>query len=219
MNPTQLLTELRRHGFSLVPEGNQVRIAPRSLLTPQLREALLARKTGILEQLQREARVAQMSLEQFQQTGFFLEVRVSWLPTTLWFVPSSEHADVLVKQGISRGRIWTAAELGMLWSLPERTRDRACTIGTVKTELDGEVVSAEQIQPQGKIPDHVEELPQACRSCGRTSFWKSTDGILICEICHPAPSPNLVSQRVNLAKRNHRWSNRGSSDAGQETQE
>src|SRR5262245_47608995 len=69
-----------------------------------------------------------MTLDEFGVRGACLEVRVHWLPVTLWMVPSDQDAERLVRDGISRGRIWTATELVNLMSTPDRTRNALMTV-------------------------------------------------------------------------------------------
>lgn len=49
--------------------------------------------------------------EDFAQDDRLHEVRVPGLPETLWVVPGPEDAEPLVREGITRGRIWTATEV------------------------------------------------------------------------------------------------------------
>ena len=63
------------------------------------------------------ARVLGLPLPQLDR---LLEVRVSWLPVTLWFVPGEAQTEGLLAEGVSRGRIWTAGELLDLLSISLR---------------------------------------------------------------------------------------------------
>ena len=51
-------------------------------------------------------------IDAFVAHGDLHEVRVPGLDLTVWFVPSVGDITTLMDEGISRGRIWTAAELG-----------------------------------------------------------------------------------------------------------
>jgi hypothetical protein len=62
-----------------------------------------------------------LPLGRFEQEGGPLEVRVPWHPATLWFVPDELHAEMLICEGVRRGRIWTAKELMHVMALPDRT--------------------------------------------------------------------------------------------------
>ncbi len=72
-------------------------------------------------------------------------VRVPWLPVTLWFVPGDVDGEVLVHEGMSRGRIWTARELLDLLTIPGLAPEQVQTVGKAKIELGGEVV---EIRPR-----------------------------------------------------------------------
>lgn len=80
-----------------------------------------------------------MSLDEFQARGALLEVGARWLPVTLWMVPAERDVEALMAEGISRGRIWTAAELAALMSLENRSPDAVRTLAHAKFELDGEI--------------------------------------------------------------------------------
>jgi hypothetical protein len=49
-----------------------------------------------------------MSLDRFVREGQLVEVRVPWLEITLWFVPEERDAEMLGREGVKRGRVWTA---------------------------------------------------------------------------------------------------------------
>jgi TubC N-terminal docking domain len=48
------VAELRRQGLTLRPEGDHIRVSPKSVLTPELRDALVARRPEILALLTSE---------------------------------------------------------------------------------------------------------------------------------------------------------------------
>ena len=83
-------------------------------------------------------RVLGLSLEAFEQAGLTLEIRVSFLEVSLFFVSSSLEGDSLSREGISRGRIWTAHELRDVLRLPP---DHVPTIARAKALYGGEVVA------------------------------------------------------------------------------
>jgi hypothetical protein len=87
------------------------------------------------------ARLLVLPLDRFARTGQPLELRVPWLSLTLWLVPDELHADALTREGIGRGRIWTAGEMVNLLSIPDLTTDQARTITDVKIQFGGDVVS------------------------------------------------------------------------------
>ncbi len=89
------------------------------------------------------ARLVRMPLDQFEREGCPLEVRVPWHTETLWFVPTEADAEVLDREGVSRGRIWTARELADLLAVSGLTPEQPQTIARVKLEFGGEVVEVQ----------------------------------------------------------------------------
>jgi hypothetical protein len=85
-----------------------------------------------------------MPLDEFASNGKLLEVRVSWLNVTLWFVPEERDAESLVRDGVSRGRMWTAAELMDVMPLDERTSEALQAIALVKLAFDGDIAEVVQ---------------------------------------------------------------------------
>jgi hypothetical protein len=80
-----------------------------------------------------------MPLDEFQRRGALLEVRVPWLNVTLWMVPTERDVAGLVRQGIGRGRIWTAPELMDVMSITDRTPEQVKTLTHTKLVMDGEI--------------------------------------------------------------------------------
>lgn len=87
------------------------------------------------------ARLLSMPLDRFEQEGQPLEVKVPWLSTPLWFVPSAAEAEGLVKEGVSRGRVWTAQELLDLLAIPGVTKEQVRKIATAKAIFEGTVTA------------------------------------------------------------------------------
>jgi hypothetical protein len=85
-----------------------------------------------------------MPLDEFASNGKLLEVRVSWLNVTLWFVPEERDAESLVRDGVSRGRMWTAAELMDVMTINERTSEELQAIALVKLAFDGDIAEVVQ---------------------------------------------------------------------------
>jgi hypothetical protein len=81
-----------------------------------------------------------MPLNQFACEGQCLEVRVAWYRETLWFVPDERDAVALTRDGVGRGRVWTARELAALMSLSDRTIASARTVALAKCVIDGDIV-------------------------------------------------------------------------------
>ena|SRR2546427_13262619 len=81
-----------------------------------------------------------MPLGEFAHRGAPVAVRVPWYAEILWFVPSEAEVVVLEREGIHRGRIWTAAELLGLLSLPRTASDQIITLARAKLEFTGDIV-------------------------------------------------------------------------------
>lgn len=85
-------------------------------------------------------------LDMFARAGTCLEVRVRWLDVTLWFVPTDRDVLRLSAEGISRGRIWTAAELTQLMAIGARTSHTAKTLAHAKLAMDGGIIEVRPLQ-------------------------------------------------------------------------
>jgi hypothetical protein len=81
-----------------------------------------------------------MPLDRFAREGQCLEVRVAWHTETLWFVPDERDAVALGREGVSRGRVWTARELAELMALSDRTLATVRTLALAKCAIDGDIV-------------------------------------------------------------------------------
>ena len=81
-----------------------------------------------------------MPLDQFAREGQCLEIRVSWFPETLWFVPDERDAAALACEGVGRGRVWTARELAELMALSGGTPKTVRTLALAKCVIDGDIV-------------------------------------------------------------------------------
>ncbi len=151
MTAALLLAELRRRGVELILEGPTLRYrAPKGLLTSELLGAIREHKPALLAALTHPkptpdpalvSRLLGMPLNRFAVEGCLLEVRLPWLPVSLWFVPGEADAKALCREGVSRGRVWTARELLDLLSIRQLTTAQVQTVARAKLEFDGEVVS------------------------------------------------------------------------------
>jgi len=81
-----------------------------------------------------------MPLDQFARQGQCLEIRVAWHTETLWFVPGERDAAALQRDGVSRGRVWTARELAELLALSDQTLATVRTVALAKCAMDGDIV-------------------------------------------------------------------------------
>ncbi len=81
-----------------------------------------------------------MPLDQFAREGQCLEIRVAWHTETLWFVPDERDAAALTRDGVGRGRVWTARELAELLALSDQTLTTVRTVALAKRAIDGDIV-------------------------------------------------------------------------------
>ena len=81
-----------------------------------------------------------MPLDQFAREGQCLEIRVAWHTETLWFVPDERDAAALQRNGVGRGRVWTARELAELLALSDQTLTTVRTVALAKCAIDGDIV-------------------------------------------------------------------------------
>jgi len=148
--PRTILSQLRRAGAVVqLAGGDRLHIeSPRGLLTPERKKALQDLKPDLLARLAEEARIIGMSLDEFERCGHALEVRVPWLPETLWFVPRVEHVAILANEGVARGRVWTARELADLASIEGLPSDDIRAIGQLKAKFGAQIVS---VQPSDDL--------------------------------------------------------------------
>ncbi len=136
-----------------------------------------------------------LSLDDFERGANALELRVPWFDQTLWFVPRIEHVRLLRREGVDRGRIWTAAELRQLSSLPGVTPDEIANIGRLRAAFDAQIVEVGEDHPtpvDAPVPDDT-----SCHACRGTRFWRSVHGAVVCAGCHPPPSPRLVAEWID----------------------
>jgi hypothetical protein len=196
-----LVAQLRRDGVIVgIRQGRLVVDAPVGVLTPETKAALRAVKTDLLTILSAEERLLCMSLEEFEQGDLSMEVAVPWLPeTTLWFVPTAAHADVLLHEGTPRGRIWTAGELRDLHTSVGLDHDAIERIGSLKAALDCDIVGVlDTGGASDQRPDVVSR--ERCPACHSRRFWRSVHGVVVCAVCHPPAGPGLVAEWIGEDK-------------------
>ena len=137
-----VLASLRRQGVAIEAGREQLHVdAPAGLITSEIRQALAELKPDLLGVLVEEQRLLDRSLEEFARDNRAIEIRVPWLPETLWFVPRVEHIEVLVREGVARGRIWTAGELIDLASVDGITPSDIERISQLKAKFGAQIVS------------------------------------------------------------------------------
>jgi len=93
------------------------------------------------------AKILAMPLDEFAREGQLLQVRVPWLDVTVWFLPGERDAEELGREGMSRGRIWTAGEIGALMALPDPTPEIVQRLALAKREFGGDIVEVRRRSP------------------------------------------------------------------------
>ena len=142
MIAADLVQELRRRRVSVsVDEGRLKVRAPKGAVDEPLRRALVERKLELCAHLQEQARVLDMSLDEFTRANLLLEFWVPGCAQTLWWVPDDRGVKQLMRRGVGRGRIWTAEELQRLWQGPDLRQEHAQTLSRIKSELGCELRS------------------------------------------------------------------------------
>ena len=122
-------------------DGDRLRVrAPKGAVSDEDRLALRTCKDALLKQLVAEARIVELSLQDFGRQEYGIEVSVPWLDVTLWFVPGPHSIDPLLQRGVRRGRIWTAREL---IDFGNATRDDIRSLVRLKAAFGAEIVSVE----------------------------------------------------------------------------
>jgi hypothetical protein len=81
-----------------------------------------------------------MPLDRYARAGAALEIRVPWCHESIWCVPVGSDADILCREGVNRGRIWTARELIALMALPDRTPEIVQSLALAKQAVDRDIV-------------------------------------------------------------------------------
>jgi hypothetical protein len=193
--PESVLRGARRRGIRFrVDVDDLVVDAPRSLLTNEDLGVLRSSKSTILRQLATERHILGMSLAEFEREGLPIEVQVPWSPQTLWFVPVEEHARLLSRTGVARGRVYTCLELTKLTKLTSGIAEpdiEIRRIATLKLALDLVIEHCE---------DDTEADLRPCFCCKGVLFWQSLAGITICATCHPPASPDLVVEWIDTSE-------------------
>ena len=143
-----LLRDLRLHDVRIHVRDDRLRIrAPRDVVSDRDRETLRDLKPDILKRLRREQHLLELSLDEFAQQDYPIELAVPWLEETIWFVPSVEHIEDLVNDGVHRGRIWTARELKDLSSVPRLTEQDLVALSRLKLAFGGKILSVSPDEP------------------------------------------------------------------------
>jgi hypothetical protein len=141
------------HGPVNVPPGHRLIARPVSRLTPNEQEALRQHKAEIMTLLERSPvppdplEVARILGLQISQLDRMVEIRVPWLPVTLWFVPGPAEVEILVAEGVTPGRIWTSLELLQALAIPDITTAGVRRLAEAKLEFKAEITGIRAIAP------------------------------------------------------------------------
>jgi hypothetical protein len=81
-----------------------------------------------------------MTVSEFEADGPALELRVGWTAETLWLVPRANHVEILVREGVNPGRIWTVRELADFLAAPGLTRADIEKIAHVKAAFGAVII-------------------------------------------------------------------------------
>ena len=93
--------------------------------------------------------VPDQTLTAFERGGDAYELWVPYLEETIWFVPTADMIPQLAKEGVRRGRIWTAGELRDFASIETISRQDVERIVRVKAAFGAEIVDV--------VPDEIAE--------------------------------------------------------------
>lgn len=146
-----LLRDLRRHQVHIEAHDDRLRIrAPMGTVSDRDREALRTLKPDLLERLGQEEHLLSLALDEFARQSYSIELAVPWLEETIWFVPSTEHIDGLIRDGVKRGQIWTANELTDLFAEPGFDEQDIIAVGRLKLQFGAEIVLVERDRGPGE---------------------------------------------------------------------
>ena len=112
--------------------------------------------------------IARLPLGRLARLGVLIECAVPWAKKTLFLVPGPVVTEQLVGHGVSRGRIWTAAEVADLL-LAGVTREDAVKIAGTKVQFGGTVTgvarretAASPVQPAVRPTEQLALAMEAC---------------------------------------------------------
>jgi hypothetical protein len=98
------------------------------------------------ERMEAWTRLLGLPLDVFETKSSIIEIRVPFLVVTLFFVSTDKEVKTLSREGISRGRIWTARELIDLLSIPMLTQDNLTTVAQTKVVFDADLAEIRQCE-------------------------------------------------------------------------
>jgi hypothetical protein len=119
-----VIEELRARHVDVSRRGDRLLLSgPKGAVDPELLGEVKNHKEELLTWLGTVDRLLGMSVSEFERQSSALEMRVAWWDETLWLVPGASDVEILARQGVARGRIWTVRELENFLAAPDLTRD------------------------------------------------------------------------------------------------
>lgn len=206
-SPTaRLLDDLCRAGVKVTAVGDdRLRLeGPPGVLTPETREALVEHKRELLSLLSWSRWLIEAPLSVFEKAACMIEIVVPGLSETLWFVSGDAQVEVLGREGVRRGRVWTATELRDLVQTPGITDEDAVGIARARMMFNANVVDIRRVDlpdgPDGRdgVPPPLERHPYLtpCPRCQGERFYRREGGVVTCSTCLPPVHPGVVEAWV-----------------------
>ena len=134
MTSEELLRHLESNGATVSIVGDQLRISPKQVITPEIMQQLKLRKDGLIDLLkQRAARKWEsISLDQLEKEDIAMNIKSILVDDTIWLVSNKALTSKLNKKGV----VYTANEAKLLTSLPKNT---AKNLHQLKKVFNGEI--------------------------------------------------------------------------------
>tara|TARA_B100001245_G_C22589884_1_gene292798 strand:+ start:93 stop:509 length:417 start_codon:yes stop_codon:yes gene_type:complete len=135
MTSEELLRHLESNGATVSIVGDQLRISPKQVITPEIMQQLKLRKDGLIDLLkQRAARKWEnISLDQLEKEDIAMNIKSILVDDTIWLVSNKALTSKLNKKGV----VYTANEAKLLTSLP---KNAAKNLHQLKKMFNGEII-------------------------------------------------------------------------------
>ena len=134
MTSEELLRHLESNGATVSIVGDQLRISPKQVITPEIMQQLKLRKDGLIDLLkQRAARKWEsVLLDQLEKEEIAMNIKSILVDDTIWLVSNKALTSKLNKKGV----VYTANEAKLLTSLPKNS---AKNLHQLKKVFNGEI--------------------------------------------------------------------------------
>ncbi len=134
MTSEELLRHLESNGATVSIVGDQLRISPKQVITPEILQQLKLRKDGLIDLLkQRAARKWEsVLLDQLEKEEIAMNIKSILVDDTIWLVSNKALTSKLNKKGV----VYTANEAKLLTSLPKNS---AKNLHQLKKVFNGEI--------------------------------------------------------------------------------